>query len=130
MRRFVESLAAALVVALLLTGCSEQSSARRTLSKVGAERFRSEVLGVCREGFASGSVQKISQERWPVSVSTFKPVGLWAEPDGAYLLLESDADGERGIYLPRILSEKDPLCSPKLTHEKLSTGVYWYDRKR
>ncbi|HTD68232.1 MAG TPA: hypothetical protein VK846_17040 [Candidatus Limnocylindria bacterium] len=57
-------------------------------------------------------------------------MSLWAEPDGAYLLLDSDADGERGIYLPRILSEKDPLCSAMLKHVKLGEGVYWYEKKR
>lgn len=94
------------------------------------ETFRSETLSACREGFAMGGVQKVSQERWPATVRAFKPASLWAEPDGAYLLIHSDADGERGIYLPRIVSEKDPLCGPKLTHEKLGAGVYWYDRKR
>jgi len=116
--------------ALLLTGCGEVSKARREVVRAGAEKLRREILAVCREDFANGGVQRIPETNWPESARAFQPLGLWAEPDGAYLLTESDADGERGVYLPRILSEKDPLCSPALKHEKLAAGVYWYDRKR
>ena len=115
---------------VLLTGCGEVAKARRAVSQVGPEKLRQEVLATCREGFASGGVQKIPKTNWPNSAHVFRPLGLWTEPDGAYLLTESDAAGERGIYLPRIVSEKDPLCSPELKHEKLAAGVYWYDRKR
>jgi hypothetical protein len=118
------------VASLLLAGCSDLSKIRGTLRHVGSDKLRAQTLAVCREGFAAGSSTKIDAARWPESARAFKPLGLWPEPDGAYLLIDSDADGERGIYLPRILSEKDPLCSAKLTHVKLGEGVYWYDRKR
>jgi hypothetical protein len=119
-----------LIVLLLLTGCSEVSKARRAVGEAGADKLRQEILTVCHEGFISGGAQKISETNWPDTARAFHPLGLWAEPDGAYLLIDSDADGERGVYLPRILSEKDPLCTPALKHEKLAAGVYWYDRKR
>ena len=112
------------------SGCSEIAKARGTVRKVGAADLRTQTLAICREGFAAEVLTPIDSSRWPDSVRAFQPAGLWAEPDGAYLLIESDADGERGVYLPRILSEKDPLCSPTLKHEKLAEGVYWYDRKR
>jgi hypothetical protein len=118
------------VTPLLLAGCSDLSKIRHTLRDVGADKLRAQTLAVCREGFAAGSPARIDAARWPESARVFQPLGLWAEPDGAYLLIDSDADGERGIYLPRILSEKDPLCSPILKHVKLGAGVYWYDRKR
>lgn len=124
------SRAGLLLVATLLCGCGDISKTRRAVEKIGAEKLRQETLAVCRAGFAAGGVQAVAKEQWPDSVRAFQPLELWAEPDGAYLLLDSDADGERGVYLPRIVSEKDPLCSPKLTHEKLGAGVYWYDRKR
>lgn len=57
-------------------------------------------------------------------------MGLWAELDGAYILIDSDADGERGLFLPRILSSQDPVCGPTLKHEKLAEGVYWYEKSR
>lgn len=120
----------AVIAALFLTGCGDMAKARRTLRAVGAGNLRAQTLAVCREGFSSGAVRKIEPENWPDAVRAFQPFGLWAEPDGAYLLLDGDADGERGVYLPRFLSEKDPLCSPALKHEKLAAGVYWYDRKR
>ncbi len=113
-----------------LCGCGEVSQVRRTVQKVGAEPLRKETLAVCREGFARGGVSAVAKEQWPEAARAFQPLNLFAEPDGAYLLLDSDADGERGVYLPRILSETDPLCSPKLQHVKLGAGVYWYDRKR
>jgi len=119
-----------LLCALLLTSCSEVSKARREVSRAGGEKLRQEILSACREGFASGRAQRIEETNWPESARAFHPLGLWSEPDGAYLLIESDAGGERGVYLPRVLSEKDPLCSPALKHEKLAPGVYWYDRKR
>ncbi len=103
---------------------------KRTVHKVGEEHLRAEALAACREGFAAGTAQKVSEERWPASVRAFHPLSLWAEPDGAYILLDSDADGERGVYLPRILSDNDPVCGPKLSHTKLGKGVYSYDRKR
>ncbi len=118
------------MVAVLLTACGEHSSLRRTVGKVGAQQFRAETLGVCREGFATGSSQQIPAERWPASVRAFEPMGLWAEPDGAYLLLDTDAGGESGVYLPRILSDKEPLCGPTLKHLKLAEGVYWYEKKK
>jgi hypothetical protein len=121
---------ALILCALLLTGCGEVSKARREVGRAGGEKLRREILAVCREGFAAGGAQRIPETNWPESARAFHPLGLWAEPDGAYLLIDSDADGERGIYLPRILSEKDPLCSPALKHQKLAAGVYWYDRKR
>ena len=97
---------------------------------VDAQTLRAETLDACREGFATKVSRQVETNRWPKSARAFKPLGLWAEPDGAYLLIDSDADGERGIYLPRILSEKDPLCSPALKHVKLAEGVYWYEKKR
>jgi hypothetical protein len=118
------------VLLMLATGCSDVVKSRRTVREVGAAKLREETLAVCREGFARGAPQSVAKSQWPPPVRAFQPLELWAEPDGAYLLLDSDADGERGIYLPRIISEKDPLCSPTLTHEKLAVGVYWYDRKR
>lgn len=116
--------------ALTLAGCGDVAKSRRILQTVGAGNLRAQTLAVCREGFSSGASRKIEPEQWPDAVRTFRPLGLWAEPDGAYLLLDTDADGEHGIYLPRFLSDQDPLCSPALKHEKLGTGVYWYDRKR
>lgn len=122
---------AVLLLALFgLSGCGEISKARREVGRAGPEKLRQEVLAACREGFASGGVQQIQKTNWPATARAIHPLGVWAEPDGAYLLIDSDADGERGVYLPRILSEKDPLCSPTLKHEKLALGVYWYDRKR
>jgi hypothetical protein len=122
--------AVAMLAALFLAACSEQTSTRQKLRHAGAQKFRGEILEVCREGFASRSSQEIPAARWPDSARAFQPVGLWAEPDGAYLLLFSDADGERGIYFPRVLSDKDPLCGPTLKHEKWADGVYWYAKKR
>jgi hypothetical protein len=115
---------------MALVGCGERAAMRRTLRAVGPEKVRSETMGICRNAFTQPDSKKIPASVWPSSVRAFNPLGLWAEPDGAYLLLDSDADGERGIYLPRIVSEKDPVCSPVLKHEKLAEGVYWYDRKR
>ncbi len=117
-------------VTLLLTGCSDLSKIRRTLREVSADRLRAQTMAVCREGFAAGVSTRIEAAQWPEPARAFSPLGLWAEPDGAYLLIDSDADGERGLYLPRIVSEKDPLCSATLKHVKLGEGVYWYDRKR
>lgn len=119
-----------LAVAVLLSGCGEQAKIHRTLRSVGAKNLRDETLAICREGFRSETSTKIEPPRWPDAVRAFNPLGLWAEPDGAYILIDSDPDGERGIFLPRVFSEKDPLCSPTLTHVKLGEGVYWYDKKR
>jgi hypothetical protein len=116
--------------ALMLAACSDETEIHQTLRRVGPENLRAQTLAACREGFAANTSQKIPQDHWPAPVRAFAPMGLWAEPDGAYILIDTDADGERGIYLPRILSEKDPFCSPTLKHSKLAAGVYWYDRKR
>ncbi len=119
-----------LVLLVLVTGCGEKAKLRRTVQKVGPQTLRTETLEACREGFASKVAQKVEASQWPESVKAFQPMSLWAEPDGAYLLVDSDAGGERGIYLPRIVSEKDPLCSPTLNHVKFADGVYWYEKKR
>jgi hypothetical protein len=119
-----------MLFALVLAACSDETEIHRNLRRVGPENLRAQTLAVCRDGFAANTSQKIPDDRWPEPVRIFKPMGLWAEPDGAYILIDTDADGERGIYLPRIVSEKDPLCSPTLKHVKLAEGVYWYDRKR
>ncbi len=128
--KFLKNLLLPLVLALGLIACGEESKSRRTVRQVGAQNLRTNTLAVCREGFAVGTPQKIPEQQWPESVRVFQPASLWAEPDGAYLLIYSDADGERGIYLPRILSDQDPVCGPTLQHVKLASGVYTYDRKR
>src|SRR4051794_29379974 len=115
-----------IVMAFILAGCSDETKIHRTLRAVGAPALRAQTLEACRDGFATKGPQRIEAAQWPESVRAFKPLGLWAEPDGAYVLIDSDANGERGLYLPRILSEKDPLCSPTLKHVKLAEGVYWY----
>jgi hypothetical protein len=117
-------------LAFLLMGCGEQAGWRRTLRQVGGEKLRAEALRSCRDGFASGISREVPRENWPPSVQAFEPMGLWAEPDGAYVLINSDAAGERGLYFPRILSDKDPLCGPTLKHVKWAEGVYWYEKKR
>ena len=114
----------------LLAGCSDQRALQQKLAEVGPQRLREETIAVCRAGFSQINGEKIPEANWPATVRAFAPLSLWAEPDGAYLLLDSDASGERGIYLPRFVSEKDPVCGPTLTHEKLAEGVYWYERKR
>jgi hypothetical protein len=128
--RKVGQLAGVILLALFLAGCGEQAAARRQVREIGPSKLRAEVLDACRAGFAANAPQKIPSERWPDSIRVFNPAALWAEPDGAYVLLDSDADGERGIYLPRILSDKDPLCGPTLRHVKWAEGVYWYEKKR
>jgi hypothetical protein len=130
MRCFPQTVLAAIVIAMSAVGCGPEAAMRRTVREVGPDKLRSESLAACREGFKAGTAQKVPEERWPDSVRAFQPLGLWAEPDGAYILLDSDAGGERGVYLPRILSDKDPLCGPTLTHVKLAEGVYSYERKR
>ena len=130
MRTRWTQLAGAAAIALLCIACNREKRIQRTLRAVGTEHFRAQTLAVCREGFAAGGVTKIDAARWPEPARAFQPLGLWAEPDGTYLLLDSDADGERGIFLPRILSEKDPVCSPALQHRKLDAGIYWYERRR
>ncbi len=117
-------------VVLILTGCSDQARARKALREVGAVEFRRQTMNVCRAGFASGITQKIPEASWPALVRPFQPMGLWAEPDGAYLLITTDVEGEHGVFLPRFDPEKDPLCGPTLKHEKMANGIYWYDRKR
>jgi hypothetical protein len=121
-------LAAALI--LLTAGCSDEKQIQRTIKAIGAEKLRHESLAVCRGQFPREGALKIPNASWPPSIVALHPVSLWMEPDGAYALLHSDADGERGVYVPRILSEKDPICTPQLTHVKLAPGVYWYERKR
>ena len=130
MRVLFRNVFVGLTLLLCLSGCGKHASLRRTLREVGPEKLRTEMLAVCREGFARGTLQQVPPEQWPASARAFKPMGAWAEPDGGYILIDSDADGERGIYLPRILSDKDPLCGPALKHEKLAPGVYWYEKKR
>lgn len=116
--------------ALLLFGCSDETKIHRTLKQVGPATLRAEAIAVCRPHFNNPRGEKIPPDAWPASVRAFEPLSLWAEPDGAYLLLDSDSAGERGIYLPRIASDKDPVCTPALNHVKLAENVYWYDRKR
>ena len=130
MRCFVQHMLLAIVIAMSMPGCGQESAIRRTVRGVGPDKLRSETLAACREGFRAGNVQKVREDHWPESVRAFNPLSLWAEPDGAYILLDSDAGGERGVYLPRILSDKDPICGPTLTHVKLAQGVYTYERKR
>jgi hypothetical protein len=120
----------ACLLVLLLAGCGDHLATRRTVQKVGPGTLREQIMAVCRGKFPHEGGVKIPAPDWPASVAAFKPLSVWAEPDGAYLLLESDADGEHGVFLPRILSEKDPVCGPSLKHVKLADGVYWYDRKR
>src|SRR5687767_6998191 len=128
-RRMVRQFAC-IVLVIGFMGCSQQASLRRTLREVGPETLRRESLEVCRDHFGARKPQEIPEASWPASARAFKPLGLWAEPDGAYVLLDSDADGERGIFLPRIVSDKDPVCGPKLTHVKLAEGIYSYETKR
>jgi len=130
LRNSVLSLLQVVVIVVLTSACSLQSTVRRTLDQVGAGQLRNQVMKACRDGFAAGVTRKIPETQWPEVARTFRPMGLWAEPDGAYLLLDTDPDGERGIYFPRILSGQEPICGPTIKHEKLAAGVYWYDRKR
>jgi hypothetical protein len=119
-----------LLLLVFCVGCSELGKARRQLRGVDTLKLRKELIGACREGFAAGGVQEVRKADWPVDVERFQPLSIWAEPDGAYVLMHSDVDGERGLYAPRILSDKDPVCNETLTHVKLADGMYWYDRKR
>ncbi len=120
----------ALVGTLFLAGCGDHPGTRRVVQKVGPRILRDEAVAVCRDQFPKEGAVKILESHWPASVRAFAPLSVWAEPDGAYLLLDSDADGERGVFVPRVLLDKDPLCGPSLKHVKLAEGVYWYDRKR
>ena len=130
MRKLVRNFIATTLLVVTLAACGDQTKVRRTLRSVGAHHLRTQTIAACGDAFSAKAPQEVPCERWPESVRAFEPMGLWAEPDGAYLLIDSDGDGERGIYLPRIVSDKDPLCSPALKHEKLAAGVYWYERKR
>jgi hypothetical protein len=118
------------LVLALFTGCSDETHIHRTLRAVGAQPLREQTLQACQDYFDATRAQKVPADKVPPPAQAFTPLSLWAEPDGAYLLIDSDVVGERGLYLPRVLSDKDPICGPKLTHVKLAEGVYWYERKR
>jgi hypothetical protein len=117
-------------MAALLLGCSAETRIRRTLKVVGAEKLRGETIASCGNQFPREGIVTLTQTSWPASARAFSPMSVWTEPDGIYLLLDSDAGGERGVFLPRVVSDKDPICGPRLKHVKLDTGVYWYERKR
>lgn len=127
---FFPRLAVPLCAVILLTSCSDDTQIHRTVKAVGPQKLREEALATCANRFPRNEVIKIAETNWLPSVRAFRPLSVWAEPDGVYLLLDSDADGERGLFVPRLLSAKDPICGPKLKHVKLAEGVYWYDRKR
>ena len=114
----------------LIAGCGGETQIRRTLKVVGAAKLRQEAVASCGNEFPREGFVKIADAAWPPTVRAFRPKSVWTEPDGVYLLLDADADGERGVFVPRVVSEKDPVCGPKLKHVKLDTGVYWYERKR
>lgn len=114
----------------LVAGCSDETQIHRTLKVVGAAKLRKEAIESCGNHFPREGFVTIADSNWPPSVRAFRPKSVWTEPDGVYLLLDAAADGERGIFIPRVVSEKDPVCGPKLKHVKLDTGVYWYERKR
>lgn len=116
--------------AVIFTGCGNESRLQRTVKAVSASKLRSEALASCGNEFPREGFVKIADTAWPPSVRAFRPVSVWTEPDGVYLLLDSDAGGERGVFVPRVVSDQDPVCGPKLKHVKLDTGVYWYERKR
>lgn len=113
----------------LFAGCSDETQLHRTVKAVGAGKLREQALAACNNQFPRSEPVKIN-EPWPPAIRAFQPMSVWAEPDGMYLLLDSDAGGERGVFIPRILSEKDPICSTRLKHVKLDSGVYWYERTR
>jgi hypothetical protein len=119
-----------LLATAFLSGCSDETQLHRTLKIVGAAKLRQEAMASCENQFPREGFVKMAETAWPPSVRAFRPMSVWTEPDGYYILLDTDAAAERGVFLPRIVSEKDPICSPKLTHVKLDTGVYWYERKR
>ena len=116
--------------ALFITACSDETQIHRTLKVVGPEKLREQAIAACRDHFPRAGATKIREEIWPPTIRAFRPLSVWAEPDGVYLLLDSDAAGERGIFVPRVFSEKDPICGPTIKHVKLAAGVYWYDRRR
>jgi hypothetical protein len=115
---------------LLLVGCSDQAQIQRTLKAVGAAKLRQESIASCGNEFPREGFVKIAEATWPPSVRAFRPMSVWTEPDGVYILLDTDAAAERGVFVPRVITEKDPVCGPKLLHVKLDSGVYWYERKR
>jgi hypothetical protein len=121
---------AALALCLALAACSDEAQIRRTLKAVGATKLRDESIVAARNEFPREGAAHITESNWPPAARAFRPAAVWTEADGVYLLLDSDAGGERGIFLPRVIGDKDPLCSPKLKHVKLDTGVYWFERKR
>lgn len=120
----------AVLATAFLFGCSDQAQVHRTLKSVGAAQLREQSLATVKQGFPREGVVKIDETEWPAAVRAFRPSHVWIEPDGVYLLIDSDAGGERGVYVPRVLSEKDPICTSRLIHVKLDAGVYWYERKR
>ena len=130
MKRRLQLLLLLLACSLALFGCGNEKQIRSTIKAIGPEKLRTESLAACKDQFPKEGAIKIPETAWPPSIVALRPLSVWAEPDGAYVLLDSDAIGERGVYVPRIFSEKDPICTPQLTHVKLASGVYWYDRKR
>ncbi len=118
------------LVVALIAGCSDETQIHRTLKVVGAAKLRQEAIASCGNEFPREGFVKIADAAWPPTVRAFRPKGVWTEPDGVYLLLDADAGGERGVFVPRVVSDKDPVCGPKLKHVKLDAGVYWYERKR
>lgn len=118
-----------LVLMALLAGCSDQTQIHRTVKAVGPDKLREQAIAACGNQFPRSAAVKI-QQPWPPAVRAFQPISVWAEPDGVYLLLDSDAAGERGVFVPRVMSETDPVCGPRLKHVKLAGDVYWYERGR
>lgn len=119
-----------IALALVICGCSDETQLHRTVKAVGSAKLRQEALASCGNEFPREGFAKLPEAKWPPTVRAFRPMSVWTEPDGYYILLDTDAGGERGVFLPRVVSDTDPICGPKLVHVKLEPGVYWYERKR
>ena len=106
----------ALMMLLLVTGCSGPTHDQSTFQAIHAE---ARTLIRTTTAFPV----TLPKGKWPQAIASLTPANVTIYADGVDILIKPHFDGGWGYFIP---SNERGLLEPKGRFEPVGKGVYWY----
>lgn len=115
-------------IALSASGCSRNAQLRkaaiRALGSSNTAQLTADATALWNQHTGSGGFADIPESDWPTSFGVFKPVRVWRDSYGIYIITAKFVSKTAGVYIT-VTSGYTPQEAPNSQNERLTEGIYW-----
>ena len=124
------AIAVVTIAALALAGCSWsrnaqlRKSAIDTLGASNKTNLIADAVALWGRHTGAGGFSDVPEPDWPPSFKAFKPVRVWRDSYGIYIITAKFVSKTAGVYIT-VTPGYTPKNAPNSSKERLSEGIYW-----